>query len=111
MSTTQKVTDLQGQVRTLKNEVVTLKDQLSKLRQESSKHQTRADLAEKQAAESGKVAKSAQEELEKQSTAFKQVKTSKCNSQSGTVNSTKVRQQLDQCDKNYIVAAKRPFKY
>ena len=48
---------------------MTLKDQLSKLRQESSKHQARADLAEKQAAESSKVAKSAEEQLEKQKAA------------------------------------------
>ena len=71
--TTQKVTDLQTQVRTLKNEVVTLKDQLSKLRQESSKHQTRADLAEKQAAESTRVAKVAQDESDKQSSSLKEV--------------------------------------
>ena len=72
-ATAQKVTDLQAQIRTLRNELVTLKEQLSKLRQESSKHQTRADLAEKQAAESSKVAKVAEEQLEKQKAATKQV--------------------------------------
>ncbi len=72
-ATTQKVTDLQGQVRALKNELVTLKDQLSKLRQESSKHQTRADQAEKDAAESAKALKSSLEETEKLTTTLKQV--------------------------------------
>ena len=72
--TTQKVTDLQTQVRALKNEVVTLKDQLSKLRQESSKHQTRADLAEKEAAESSRVAKVAHDESDKQFDSLRQVR-------------------------------------
>ena len=67
------MTDLQGQVRALKNELVTLKDQLSKLRQESSKHQTRADQAEKDAAESAKVLKSSLEETEKLTATLKQV--------------------------------------